>query len=364
MERTGPLILVLAMIVLFFTFSASNATSLQFSFSVMNRTVQMNQNLFFNVSVSSPASVNYTIYLNSTPVHSGTIPANSTGYAIIKYNVSNRLYGEYSSSAVFSGVSYPIKSDFDTYIAPHPSFSFFNPSNITPFFNGSAKLNITLLDTGNTPLEMTWSIPSISGIDFSLDYHQSFSIFPSEIYSIPINLSLSQNFQKSLNFSFYGRFKNSTIEGTYSTELFVPAVNLTFLNSTIRRLSDTTLLYAISLDNRDNSPLPITINFLLSINGSSFYYNRSYTLYPENKTIAVEVPYSKIVSVSVSFLNQYGKPVNEVVYSYKPAYSSVSGFFAVFGYLILTGAVIGIIVFMHYNFNKKGGRKRRIWKRL
>ena len=339
-----------------------NASSIQFSFTAMNKTVQIDQNLFFNVSASFPSAVNYTIYLNSTAVYEGSIPAYYSGYFIVKYNVTDSMYGDYSSSARFSSVSSPVSSDFDTYIKPHPSFTFFNPSNVTSFFNDSARLNVSLLDDGNTPLDVTWSVPVISGIDFSLAYRQSFSMSPSQMYSIPMNLSLSGNFSKALNFTFDAKFDGVVIQKTYTTLLFSPTVNISFLNSSIKKLNPTTLIYTVSVDNKDNSPLPLTLEFVLSVNGSNFYYNKSYTLYPTDTTVSVRIPNSRVLSVSASFINQYDKPVDEVIYAYKAPYNGFAGFFSVFGYLIITGAVIGIIVFIHYNFNKKG-RKRRIWKK-
>ncbi len=357
MSKTIVFALLLAAVVSLVLIGNSSASSYSVSFTALNSTVGLNQYIFFNVSADFAQNVNYSIYMNSSMVYSGTIPAGSSEYYLIKYNVTNMRYGNYRAYASFSTLKVDVNASNSIMILPKPSLSFENYSNTTAFYNNSAKLDIKLLDSGNTPLNITWALPVFRGISMSIaNLEESFSLKAGQEYSIPINMTLSGNYTKSLNFSFMASFNGTSFQKNYYTTLFKPYVNLSFYNTTITKNNQTSSFWTVYLDNKDNTPVMATFEFELYVNGSELYYNKSYLISPSTSSIVIPIPKSTVLGVSVFYLSSNSTVVSQKIFSSPvPGQPSqiVSAIYENISYIVLTVAAITLILLLNRRLSGK-----------
>lgn len=347
-------ILLVVLSVTLFQAGSVKAVSINASFTAVNGTVGLNQNLFFNISADFPQTVTYTIYMNNESTFSGQIPENFPGYRLIFYNVTNTPFGNYQPSIKFSTLSSPIRSSTITTILAMPSFGFIGYSNYTSYIDNSAKLLIGLVDNGNTPMNFTWTLPLVQGIAFSLNYRQAFSLLPSQTFKIPMNLTLSSSFARNLNFSFFGTFRNTTLRKDYTTELFSPVINMSFQNGSLEAGTGNTSIYFTQIRNGNNLPVNTTFQFFLNLNGNELYYNRSAIIYPDTNAVNFTLPRSQLLNVNVYYNSQNGTAVKQQIFSQTtssgPALSDV---LTVAGYIAILAAAVLVLVWLHIRFNKK-----------
>ncbi len=347
---------------LLIAFNSVNAVSVGASFRVMNSTLGINQNLFFNISATGfQQNVTYDIYLNNASVTTGLIPANSVGYQIVKYNVTNTLTGNYNASIKFSTLSsrIPIYSNITTHIRPHAAFDFPDYSNRTFIVNNSARLSLLVSDIGNTPLAFSWSLPAPTGVYFRLtNYTEIFSLVPSQTLDMPINMTLKGNFSKVLNFSFVAVYSNITIRDNYITTLFTPVINLTFLGNSVATHTGAPDVYSVDVENGDNLPVNVTFEFLLdlsSYNGANtFYLNKSYLLSPSTTKVQIDIPNSsQLLEVNVFYVGQDDKLVSEQIFDQPlPNPSALSNLLADIAYVVILGGAIVVLAYLHYRHSK------------
>jgi hypothetical protein len=319
----------------------------------MNVTVGLNQNLFFNMSADFPQSVNYTIFLNNISVVSGTIPANTVAYKIIKYNVTNIPTGTYQPSVKLSTLSSQLKYNAVTKILPKQSFTFLGYSNHTSFFNRAGVLDIKVWDNGNTPLNVTWTLPSASGVSFSLVYQESFSLKPSQVFSIPMNITLASVFSKQLNFSFVSVYQNTSLTKYYVTQLFSPIINMSFFDNIITAGNDNTSIYKVQITNGNNLPVNTTFQFLLDIDGNNFYYNKSYLISTSTTQVNITLPKSYVLAVNVYYSSQNGSITKQQIFSQAPPSSASSSVLLDIIYVVVLIIGIAALLLLHLRFNRK-----------
>ena len=343
------------MVILFLGPGSTNATSVAASFNAVNASVQMNQNIFFNISAFFSQNVSYAIYLNNSLVSSGTIPANFKGYMLVRYNVSDTLYGTYPSYVKLSTLSSPIKSDTNTTIQPRPSFGLSGISNYTYIFNNTAHIPLNVENNGNTPLDISWALPTASGVLFALDYQQAFNLAPGQVFPIPINITLSKPYQPLLNFSFVAGFNGQTIRKSFITTLFSPVINLSFSKPRIfGQTTNTTIFYA-EINNGDNVPVNATFQFVLNSAGNVFLFNKSVMISPSATNVSILLPKSYVEKVSVFYSGGNGKPVSNVVF-YKPLASGSPIQQLLINnlpYLMVTAIALAAVAVLHHKVSKE-----------
>ncbi len=334
--------------------SEANASSVSASFSVLNTTVGINGNVFFNVSATFPNQTNYSIYLNSTKIYSSSFQAGYNGYKIVAYNVSNRYYGLYQPSVRFSIMNAPLDSNTSLYVKPTSGFGFVDYTNITEEVNNTASIMIKILNSGNTPLNFSWFLPVIKGISISLNFNQSFRLFPGGIYSIPIHFGLSNSYQSNISFQFSAKFMDVMMTKNYTTSIIKPVVNFTLESLKTAKLNSTTQLWYANILNFNNVPINATLEFLLSYNNSRFYYNKSYLITPSTKNISVLLPESKILSVTLFYPSSSLATESQELFSApQPTASILSGLSGGLGYIVLTVLIIVVFVVIHLRVNRR-----------
>ena len=343
------------MVILFLGLGSTNATSVAASFNAVNASVQMNQNIFFNISAFFSQNVSYAIYLNNSLVSSGTIPANFEGYMLVRYNVSDTLYGTYPSYVKLSTLSSPIKSDTNTTIQPRPSFGLSGISNYTYIFNNTAHIPLNVENNGNTPLGISWALPTASGVLFALNYQQAFNLAPGQVFSIPINITLSKPYQPLLNFSFVAGFNGQTIRKSFITTLFSPVINLSFSKPRISSQTANTTIFYAEINNGDNVPVNATFQFVLNSAGNVFLFNKSVMISPSATNVSILLPKSYVEKVSVFYSGGNGKSVSNVVF-YKPLASGSPIQQLLINnlpYLMVTAIALAAVAILHHKVSKE-----------
>lgn len=350
--------------------AAAHASSVSASFNVINSSVGINQNILFNISAYYTANSSYTVFLNGTPVLSGNLPADYSGYTTAGLNVSNMLFGYYAPCIKFSFITGDVCSNSSFYISPSTNFGFIGYSNYTLLYNSHAALDLSVLNSGNTPINISWSVPNLPGIHFALFYIQDFTLMPGKLESIPINItSTSSNFV-ALNFSFLANFSSVSIRKNYVTTLVSPYVNINFTGfNVVNQINRNESEYQINFSNSNNVPINVTFEFKLCIpNGGQcnvFFYNKSFMISPFSKRVNVTLPNSSVLSVNALYPSSNGSLINTQIFS-GPAPQSgtvVNPLLSTsdVAYIVLTGVIIAVIAFLHIrakrSFPKSGGKR-------
>ncbi len=372
MRNEALIILVLVSAVLLFSAGDAHAYSVSAYFNAMNATVGINQNVFFNFSGYFPQNSSYTIYLGNKPVLSGVIPANSTHVYVLTYNVTNTEYGSYQSYITFSALTSHLPSDTGVAILPAPDFGFSSRNSYTYAFNRSKTLNnitstlleasltIGVVDNGNTPLNVTWLIPTVGGVLFSLNYIESFGLLPGHVFNIPINLTLTKQASPVINFSFVGSFGSQSMRKNYITTLVSPVVNMSFSNVTIQQINVNKSEFTASITNGNNIPINTTFRFLLEIDKGLVVYNVSKVISPSSSSVSFTIPNARVVNVTAFYPSKNGTFSSASVY-YNPLPLppiSLTSMLASYGYLVVFVAAITVLIIIHLRVRK--GRKRKI----
>jgi hypothetical protein len=349
---------ICALLVLLFalgtTFGSGFSVQASFGFSVLNSSVGINQGLFFNLSVNFPQNVNYTIYLNNTVVKIGTISADSPSTQTIEFNITNFPAGRYAPSVKFSALSSKLLANSTVTVTPKPAFSFLGYSDYTPLFNGSARLLMRVIDSGNTPLNLSWSLPTVTGVAFNLLFKQTFSLLPNQVFYAPINISVSKVFDKNLNFSFLASYGNYSFRHSYLTSLFAPVINLSFFNTKLNPVNNNLSTFSANITNGDNLPINVTFQFLVDINGNDFYYNKSYVIYPNTSSIAFSIPAGTILSTKALYTGQNGSETTQEIFSQQaPSGVSQSDLITSIGYVTILGIAIMALLYLHHKLTKR-----------
>ncbi len=370
--QNGILVLsLMAIVAMLLALGGAHSTSVNAYFNVMNVSVGINQNVFFNFSGDFPQSTSYTIYLGNVSVLSGTIPANSAQTYIAKYNVTNTMYGSYPSHIVFSALVSPLMSNSNVFILPTPNFGFASHSDYTYAFNRSKVINnvtatvlqanlvLDLINTGNTPLNITWSLPSVKDVLFSLDYIESFGIEPGGSFKIPVNMTLQSRSSTVVNFSFSADFGSQYITRDYTTTLISPIINMTFFNATLKQINSNESLFTVMLINHNNVPINLTLSFVLDVNGGDVFYNVSKVVSTSTMSFSAVIPNSRLVSVAAFYPSQNGTILSSNIYS-NPVPSTPQSLLSVlaeYSYVIVLVIAIVILVLIHIRSMRKGGVK-------
>ncbi len=349
------LLLVLVTVMLVSVNDVHATSSLAASFSVLNQTAGLNKVIFFNVSGDFPTNTNYSIYLNNSLAYSAEIPANSSGYNIIKYNVSDIPFGVYQPSIKFELINTRLYPNTSLHVLPESNFEFIGYSGITEVVNNTANITIHIKNTGNTPLNFSWTLPVIKGASLSLNYNQSFSLSPGDVYSIPIHMALSKNYQENITFQFNEVFLNKFIVKNYTTSLIKPDINFTIYKINSTTINKTTMLWSAKLSNSNNIPINVTFEFLLGFNNSRFYYNTSYIVYPYTNNISITLPTSKVLGVTIFYPSSSLQPVNERIFSNvpPPSVDFLGGVSGSYSYIALTIGVIVVFILIHLRINRR-----------
>ncbi len=353
-------IIILLVLIILGTFGTVHASSVSASFNIINSTSPINGEVYFNVSANFPTQTNYVVFLNKTAAINGTIPANSTRFYLIGYNVSNMNYGMYYSKVYFSTLNLTLDSSNKLYISPTSRFIFINPEKTIEINGNYSLLDININNAGNTPIRINWSLPILKNISISIDFRQTFSLLPGENKSIAINLTLEKSYQDNISFGFTGSYLNYTKTLVYRTILIKPYVNMSFYGSNITSVNSTRQLWISRIKNYNNVPVNLLLKFTLKVNDSTLYYTKSYTL-PVNATeIAVYLPNSTIENVQVSYEGNNLSKVTESVFSapVSPLKISFSYIINTLGYVIFTALAVLILVLIHIRFRKKGAKRK------
>ena len=348
---------ICAFLALFFaigtTLGSGFSVQASFSFSVLNSSIGINQNLFFNLSANFPQNANYTIYLNNIILKTGIIAANSPAMQTVAYNITNLPSGSYVPSIKFSALSSKLLSNSTVTVSPAPAFSFLGYSNYVPIFNGSARLLMRVIDSGNTPLNLSWSLPIVTGVAFNLLFKQTFSLLPSQVFSAPINISVSKTFDKNLNFSFLASYGNHSFRHDYLTSLFAPVINLSFFNTKLSPINSNISAFSANITNGDNLPVNVTFQFLVDIGGNDFYYNKSYMVYPNTSSIAFSIPAGTVLATKVLYTGQNGSETNQEIFSQQaPSGISQSDLITSIEYIAILAIAIAALFYLHYRLTK------------
>ncbi len=376
MQGNVSLLLLFVLVALLFSIGNAHASSVTASFNTINSTVGINQDVFFNLSGYFPQNVSYTIYLGSKAVLSGSIPANNVQSYMLKYNVTNTEYGGYPSKITFSALTTPLISNTEVTILPAPGFGFLPNLNYAYAFNRSETINnitnkvleasmtISLFDSGNTPLNVTWLLPTENDISFSLDYVESFGLVPGQELNIPINLTLAKRTSQAINFSFLGSFGTESLRRNYIVTLLSPIINMSFLNGAVHPINANKSEFSTNIVNGNNAQINATFSFLLEINGGMVVYNTSKLIYPSTTSLSFVIPNAKVVNVTAFYLSQNGTVTTESVY-YSPLSKTpapAASVLASYGYFIIFASAIAVLVIIHLRARKGGktGEKKKI----
>ncbi|MCL4391639.1 MAG: hypothetical protein M1284_01490 [Candidatus Parvarchaeota archaeon] len=351
--------LLIPVFLMLLSFGSVKASSASTSFNILNNTLSMNQFLYFNVSANFPTATNFSIIINDTSVIQGNLHANFTGYKILKYNITNFPAGTYSVSVNFSTLKFPLKASNELTILSKPSFTFLNNNINTEIMNNSAALTITLLNNGNTPMRINWSLPILKGISIALNFQQSFNLPIDSKFIIPINMTLSSGYQRNLSFYFTGTYQNYSATKVYSTYLIKPVINMSFYGGNTTSVNATRELWISYIKNYNNVPVRILLQFALEVNGSTVYYTVPYELNVSATKISVYLPTSKVESVKISYESGNFSTVTESIFSAKkqPVPLTISSIVNTLGYIIFTVIAVVILSLIHIRVKKKGKKK-------
>ncbi|MGC8699245.1 MAG: hypothetical protein ACP5RE_03620 [Candidatus Acidifodinimicrobium sp.] len=347
---------VLALIVfaIFTAFSVSYATSsIHISINPINTSIGIDQNLYVEVTYSSPSNSTYEVLLNSTEISSGSLSANQNLSKIILYNVTDLPYGSYRLCASFSILTQQLCSSSNVYISPHPGIEF-KTNRLQPIFNGSASFNLSILDSGNTPLSAYWSAPVESGVYMSVsNYNQRFTLRPNQTYSIQIQIHTNLS-EVNVSFPFNFSFDASHFQRSFDLQLFKPVINMTFSNKSVESSSGNFTYYTLSFINKNNMPVNLTAVFLLDTEYGEFSLTKSFIIAPNQTYVNVTLPKSTVESVKVSYIGEGGKRFTEMVYS-APALlaSQTSSYIGYIFYIALTIGVVLVVVYIHLRHSKR-----------
>lgn len=346
-------------IVIFLAIGSSHASSLSASFNLLNGSASINQSIAFNVSAYFPIRTNYTIFLNNSAILFGNVPANYSGYRILDYNVGRLPSGMYRPSIYFSSFSFHLNATQDLNITAYPDFTFVKDYGITEIIKNYSVIDVIVKNSGNTPLRINWSLPILRNITISLDFKQSFPLDAGANMTIPINLSLQEWYQKSVSFAFTGTHGDYSSTKYYSTLLVRPSVNMSFYGINVTGVNSTRELWTSSIKNYNNIPLNVTLQFLLDVNGSSFYYNTSYYIGTNTTEIEVYLPKSSVENVKIFYPSGNLSYVKQTIFSppSPPAGVNIYSVINTFGYAVLTAASILILLSIHLRMNRKRRKK-------
>lgn len=350
---------ILGALVLLLVVSSGHATSVSASFNALNSSLSINQYAYFNLSAYFPLGTNYTIFLNNTPILQGNIPANYSGYKILHYNISNMPYGKYYPSIHFSAFNFHLNSTSSINIRPSPNFAFIGDHKTTEIIKNYSLIKIGIKNSGNTPLQMNWSIPIFRNISISLTFNQTFRLNPSSNITIPINLSLQKGYQNNISIPFTGKYRNYSITKSYETVLIKPVINMSFYNLNVTPINSTRELWISNIKNYNNVPLNITIEFLLEVNGSTFQYNVPYELGVNATKIEVILPKSTIENVKILYESGNLSRVNQNIFTLprQPKGIGILSIVNTLSYVILTVVSIFILILIHLRFNRRNKKK-------
>ena len=363
--RIKGLLPALLLMPLLLAISAVHATSVSATFDTLNSSVSINQNVVFNISAHYAQNSSYAVFLNGTQVLSGTIPAGFSGNTLAKFNVSNMLFGNYQPCIRFSFITSEICSNSTFYINPTTNFDFLAHSNYTLLYDNSSTLDISLTDSGNTPIDVTWSLPNIAGVHFSLLYIQDFSMLPGRIESIPINISSTSAQSELMNFSFVANYSQYSVRKDYVSTLIVPYVKINFTGfNEINQLNSNESEYQINVSDNNNVPVNVTFEFELCITGNGqcnvFFYNKSVSVSSSLKHINITLPNSSVLSVRALYSSSNGSTINTQIFSGQAPQSGTIVnpllSYTDIAYIILTAVIIAIILLIHLRA-KKGSPK-------
>ena len=354
-----PEIVILGVFALFLVVGSAHAASLSASFNALNSSLSINQYEYFNLSAYFPVGTNYTIFLNSTPILYGNLPANYSGYKILHYNVTNIPYGTYYPSVHFSAFNFHLNSTANVYIKPAPDFTFIGDYRTTEISKNYSTIRIGIKNNGNTPLQMNWSLPIFRNISISLTFNQTFKLNPSSNITIPINLSLQKGYQGNISIPFTGRYQNYSFTKSYGTILIKPVINMSFYNVNVTQINSTRELWVTYIKNYNNVPINLTIQFSLEVNGSTFQYSVPYELSVNATKIEVTLPKSTVENVKISYESQNLSRVNQNIFTLpkQPSSTSLLSIIDTLGYVILTVAAIFILILIHLRFNRRSKKK-------
>lgn len=355
--RTG--IFIVGIFILFLVIGSSHASSVSASFNSLNKTISINQYEYFNLSAYFPVGTNYTILLNNTPILYGNLPANYSGYKLIRYNVTNMPFGTYYPSVRFSEFNFHLNSSSNMYITPNPDFTFVGDYKTTEIIKNYSLLKIIIGNNGNTYMRMNWTLPLFKNTSISLTFNQTFELSPGSNITIPINLSLQKGYQSNISIPFTGIYKNYSITKAYQTILIRPFINMSFYNANVTRINATRELWISYIKNYNNIPLNMSIQFSLEVNGSIFKYTVPYELAVNATEIEVELPKSTVESVKISYQNGNSSKINQNIFVLPsgPSSTSILSIINTLGYIILTAVSVFILILIHLRLNKRGKKK-------
>lgn len=355
-----PSVLVLLLFVIFAAAGVSHASSVYASFNVINSNISINQNTYFNISADFPTQTNYTIFLNKTAIEYGSIPANSSKYYVVEYNVSNIPYGTYTPMIKFYAFNLSLKSSQQLYVKSFSNFIFEGEQTTTQILDNYSLINIEIKNVGNTPLYMNWSLPAFRNISISLDFQQNFNLLPGTNKTIPINLSVGKGYQSDISFGFTGKYNNYSETKYYQTTLIKPYVNMSFYNENVTQINSTRQLFIMTVKDYNNVPVTLILKFTLNVNGSTVYYTKSYLLPVNASKIEVYLPKSTIENVQASYQNSNLSQVTESIFAApkQPFKVSIDYIINTLGYAIFTLLAVFLLIAIHIKFRKRGQHKK------
>lgn len=353
-------IAVLLVLMLFGAMGTVHAYSVNAAFSLINSTSPINGQIYFNLSAYFPNPTNYTIFLNSSAVLFGTIPANSSHYIILKYNISDMSYGEYNSHVYLSAFNLALTSSQDLYIKPTSKFIFIGDTGTTEITKNYSLLQIIIKNIGNTPININWSLPSLKNISYNkVTFQENFNLLPEQNETIPINLTLKLGYQTNISFAFTGSYGNYTRTRVYHTLLTKPDINMSFYRYNLTQINATRQLWTSYLKNYNNIPVNLLFKFTLSTNGSTVYYEKSYMLPVNASKVEIPLPESTVESVQVSYTGNNQSKITQLLFTApKPPFKlSISSIVDTLGYVIFTVFAIILLVLIHLRFKRKERKK-------
>lgn len=333
-----------------------HGTTESVSLNVLNSTLSINQILFMNVTVISPNSSNFSIFLNSAKILSENVTANHRTPIEIKYNVGNMQYGTYKVELISSLLSSPMYSNKTLYIEPYANFSFDDTPTLVYVYNNSAILAIHIYDNGNTPLNISWKLPFNANTSISLtNFHQTFQILPSQNETLIINVT-TKSPNVTLTFPFSAEFNQTYISKNISISLIKPVINLKFNSSGNIGKTSNSSYYSLSFMNGNDVPINLSFEFLLYINGSPFTYNTWRIIYPGQDKVNISLPLNSVVaSVNVMYKGANGQEVKQEVFSAPTSQLNIGSPLnsSELLFIILSIAIILIIIIVYIKLRKK-----------
>ncbi len=344
-------LIVLAILTAFDVSYATN--SIHISINPINTSLRIDQNLYVEITYSSPSNSTYEVLLNNTKISSGLLSANQNLSKTIIYNVTDLPYGDYRLCASFSILTEQLCSSSNVYIIPHPGIEF-KTDRLQPIFNGSASFNLSILDSGNTPLSAYWSAPVESGVYMSVsNYNQRFTLSPNQTYSIPIKIYTNLS-EVNVSFPFNFSFDGSYFQRSFNLQLFKPVINMTFSNKSTESSSSNFTYYTLSFINKNNMPVNLTAVFLLDTEYGEFSLTKSFIIEPNQTYVNATLPKSTVESVKVSYVSDGGKRVTETVYSAPASLASqTSSYLGYILYIALTIGVVLVVIYIHLRHFKR-----------